>query len=873
MERVDSGHNNTGVREQNPLDVKYKDEGVVNEGVFFIKDCGLDEDENFDGQLNPMDIIPPNFELCELHRQANFMRKPVELSTEKVSGKTFVDKRCQCCNRSYNTELYKLCDPSKDFANHGFGITLYFAMMKHMIYLSGIIFVWCVVMFIIYLNGGITEGHLTNSNDDIETGERVAGKYYYDSFANKLSLGRILGKEVTNVVVLGLVLLILFFYFPFIQFKAKLNGMAVKLNNNNLTPADYTVMLSGIPISEMTDEEIKEEFESFMKLNIKSIPIKVRKVVPVYDLTYFIKLENEYQITRREKIVIENKRRLLREKEPSLTEEELQNKYPQEYESAKYNEIREKVLALKKDMKNAKSPENSSRLKILFVTFTNTAANEIVEKYQVGMLRYMFNKSDYSMRNQNVMILPAPEPEDVKWENLSYSFANRFVRIVINGFITLCLLGICLTANIFISKASKELTKEDKDTHPWALIALNLAFSLITTCINSVLTMVIPILTRYEYLESQTSYYCSVAIKLSVALFLNSGIIPIITYVWDTYFTYGGFVMTVWTNWLFICFLNPVLEVFDVWYIFAWVMWKWTKSKGEESTLTQHEANIALEPYEVSVVTKFSQMINIIFYTSFYVILFPFGILITILGFLFQYWVSKVLMVYRYKVPRFGNEIALRCMDFVGVLFPILCLISGEIFMARFKTDTILNYEVGLTIPILLLVVLFLVSYILSYNKDGHNSIFFRIFVGDDSLLVDFHNKFKDVEYDPFYFGASDYKIANPITKDEGITELMKYCTENIEYEEDKEFIETIKTNLVVAQAHGRIGYGAFLKPDRYHVQDAKMAPQAEGEEVFMGRGFDRRRRRRVYKHGPSREPTMRRKRPTTRRGDENSGA
>eukprot|EP00826_Nyctotherus_ovalis_P041923 TRINITY_DN4272_c0_g2_i2.p1 TRINITY_DN4272_c0_g2~~TRINITY_DN4272_c0_g2_i2.p1 ORF type:complete len:393 (+),score=77.26 TRINITY_DN4272_c0_g2_i2:47-1180(+) len=349
---------------------------------------------------------------------------------------------------------------------------------------------------------------------------------------------------------------------------------------------------------------------------------------------------------------------------------------------------------------------------------------------------------------------------------------------------------------------------------------------------------------RDRYLESQTNYYCSVAIKLSIALFLNSGIIPIITYVWDTYFTYGGFLMTVLTNWLFICFLNPVLEIFDVWYIFSWVMWKLTKSKGDKSPLTQQEANIELEPYELSVVTKFSQMLNIMFYTSFYVILFPPGIIITILGYLFQYWVSKALLIHRYKVPRISGEIALYCMWLVGFLFPILCLVSGEIFMARLKTDSILNYEMALTIPLVLVMLLFALSYIFSAYERDHSSVFYQIFVGDDSLLVDFHNKFMDVEYDPFYFGASDYKIANPITKEEGIDELMKYCNENAEDDNDKQFIESIKSNLFVAQLHGRISYGAFLKPDRYQV---KNSPE---EEALMGKGISQGRRRRRYRHG-----------------------
>ena len=46
--------------------------------------------------------------------------------------------------------------------------------------------------------------------------------------------------------------------------------MAVKLNNNNLTPTDYTVELSGVPVNTMTDDEIKEEFKKNVRTHIHS---------------------------------------------------------------------------------------------------------------------------------------------------------------------------------------------------------------------------------------------------------------------------------------------------------------------------------------------------------------------------------------------------------------------------------------------------------------------------------------------------------------------------------------------------------------------------------------------------------------------------
>ena len=245
------------------------------------------------------------------------------------------------------------------------------------------------------------------------------------------------------------------------------------------------------------------------------------------------------------------------------------------------------------------------------------------------------------MGGQSIVVTEAPEPEDVKWENLGHSFFGRMCRVILNWIVTATILGVCLIINIFVSKKNKEYS-EEPNTSTATLIGLNLLFSGICIFINMVLCYAIPITTRLEKLSTGTGYDASVAFKLSFALFLNSGIIPIITYSRATYFTGGGFLMSVWVNWLCICLLSPLMELFDFWYILRLYSWMKVKREGKESLLTQHEANIALEPYTVSMTTKFAQSISIMFYTSFYILLFPPGIIITIVGYIVQYWLTKV---------------------------------------------------------------------------------------------------------------------------------------------------------------------------------------------------------------------------------------
>ena len=111
-----------------------------------------------------------------------------------------------------------------------------------------------------------------------------------------------------------------------------------------------------------------------------------------------------------------------------------------------------------------------------------------------------------------------------------------------------------------------------------------------------VLSFVIPAITKFEKSTTGTAYDCSVALKLSLSLFLNSGIIPIITYKEDTYFTDGGFLMSVWLNWLCIAVLSPILELFSVQYLLSVLFYRTLKSRATKSLMTQREANIESEP-------------------------------------------------------------------------------------------------------------------------------------------------------------------------------------------------------------------------------------------------------------------------------------
>ena len=93
-----------------------------------------------------------------------------------------------------------------------------------------------------------------------------------------------------------------------------------------------------------------------------------------------------------------------------------------------------------------------------------------------------------------------------------------------------------------------------------------------------------------------------------------------------------------------------------------------------------------MEPYEINVPTKFAQTISMLFYTAFYATFFPAGIIFTLVGLGFHYWIGKVrslthpqyLMINRYKVPRIGGDIALYSMQLIGLGCMVLFLVVHQ---------------------------------------------------------------------------------------------------------------------------------------------------------------------------------------------------
>lgn len=126
------------------------------------------------------------------------------------------------------------------------------------------------------------------------------------------------------------------FYFTWVKVACSLSAIEIKLNIENLTPSDYSVMLVGVPpLEKLTEEELKTTFTKDMKEKLKfdvDIPVEIAKIVFAYDMTPFNKKMARFVELTKIKACIDNYRESYKGKElksgRTVTEEQLNLIYP-----------------------------------------------------------------------------------------------------------------------------------------------------------------------------------------------------------------------------------------------------------------------------------------------------------------------------------------------------------------------------------------------------------------------------------------------------------------------------------------------------------------------------------------------------------------
>ena len=321
-------------------------------------------------------------------------------------------------------------------------------------------------------------------------------------------------------------------------------------------------------------------------------------------------------------------------------------------------------------------------------------------------------------------------------------FIYIFSLIIIAG----CFI-IILFLNNFQTKRSNK-----KGVLPLVKYGLSLAISLVISILNSIFQYILENLTKKEKQISMTNFHLSFSIKLTIFTFFTSAIIPLIS---NYVFSKAEFDLLV-TNMFMLFITNAFLTPF-MWSINFEFLLKKIKIcllTQNQETYTQKELNELYELLDMSIASKYSYIFKTLLMSFLYMPIFPLSIAISLVGFVFGYFLEKFNFSHMYKRPDILNS---KICEFYSNYFSInffMLAIGDWIFLEESNKTNILS---------ILNVLIFAGLIIIPYNQ-----IFDIDFIGINESDLN-QEKYEDCYFTFF----NDYEKTNPMTKKEGIKNFM----------------------------------------------------------------------------------------------------
>lgn len=351
-----------------------------------------------------------------------------------------------------------------------------------------------------------------------------------------------------------------------------------QIDEKNITPSDFTVYAMNLPLDK-DQKEVKEFFES-----VKNKNWIVSKVNFCYDIKDIVSKLEELEKWNKKRNYNSHKVKELM-KEHKITKEEAIKKVA-DYEKVKSAALKvaEQIEAIKKEINEKDDSEIYTGN--AFITFeTQGMAFKCEDKFDMWYLTKAVSFVWYSIfkckqakgkntywKGKRVIVERATEPGDVYWENLSVKDFERVMRQCLTYFITILCLGCAFGIYYGLNQLNRFLNdKANEDDAPsyyiWLVRLVNIVISTITVIINIVLDRIIRRLSKLEKHRTYTNYHLSVALKLMIATFVNTSMLPLFNNLKrKDWFTNNGLAMTIFFNTLSVSFVSPLFYFFSIPY-------------------------------------------------------------------------------------------------------------------------------------------------------------------------------------------------------------------------------------------------------------------------------------------------------------------
>ena len=376
----------------------------------------------------------------------------------------------------------------------------------------------------------------------------------------------------------------------------------------------------------------------------------------------------------------------------------------------------------------------------------------------IGKLRYFFcfccinkiDNSNFVMKYMKINIEEAPNPEDIIFENLEFTQQSKAYRVV--GINMISLLLIAIGFGIILGFQQIQIYVNKKDYNKIIYYILSLCITIASSLINIIFEELLDMLTKIEKQSSITDYYLSYSVKLTIFSFLIKGIIPLVVDIILDTSNYEMLITNMFTMFLVNSVITPLiwtLNITPVYWIKKLKICLIEKDSTKYLNLNQKKLNELYEKSDMKIPEKYSYIAKTLLMTFLYISIFPFGVLISLGGFILCYFLEKYNFINNYKRPEILNntlfffylEYFIVIIFFIGVGDYIFL---SDVFSSR--TWSLVN--------IIFLGVLIVIPYNYLLKCD---------FIGFKDINI---NK---ITYEDAYFEfLVNYEKVNPMVRDEG---------------------------------------------------------------------------------------------------------
>jgi len=267
------------------------------------------------------------------------------------------------------------------------------------------------------------------------------------------------------------------------------------------------------------------------------------------------------------------------------------------------------------------------------------------------------------LNRQRMRVYLAPDPEDIIWENMEFTFFQRFYRMI--GIYSLTILLILAAFQIVYSLNSLQEEIKDED---WAEIlkyTASFSISIVISLLNIFLEFIMKFFTKIEKQKSKTNYYLSYSIKLSIFTLTTSAFLPLLSSYFNIqlkgleYNNNKNLINNMLFLFLVNSFVTPIIWTINIPLIIKKIRIYFIERKKYPDLMhfrTQKELNDIYELPDMQIASKYSYIFKTVLMTMFYLPIFPFGVIISLLGLILSYFLEKYNFTHSYKRPEMLNS-------------------------------------------------------------------------------------------------------------------------------------------------------------------------------------------------------------------------